>query len=582
MPLGAAVFVDRHQERPPFAGGNASRGLGGSRHSGSRVPASPGRGEPSRGPATASGSASARSAAARRRRFLLAAAPCAGRRTRTRRSRSSSATAARRPLRHGARRARRRAAPLPARPSRRRSLARSDRAPAHLGRLRRRERARRRGAARRGSRTAGPRSSPRRRRGELDDALPRHLRAHVQPLPVHERALVPPPPARAGRRTPRPLGGMGGRVPWRSSPRSPTARSCSRARAPTCGASRRRPFSLRSPLIAFVAVVVLAIPLWRTYLVLASRFEVGLGSASGSKLGSPGRRRRLPAGTSLGDFAAAGLAARRRGRAARRPRSLARARPEPPSSPAARRAGRRADAARSGGGAVAGDAAPDLRPAVLRDARRGRPAVARRRRRPRRAAQRRPRARSPLGRGRLGLDRTPLAVRAASPQARGGAEDAAAWLAATSGRRRPLGYNPLFLEAVEEGAPSATWSSRAPTRSSRRDARGGAPSRSGAASGSTTPRTSAPAIAAPDRPAALPGPEFEVRAFGPFLVIWTLEPEAMPGRFLRRRCASSELRRARDRRRRTSTTSRRRSALKRLRAGDVAAARAASRSTSSR
>jgi hypothetical protein len=49
----------------------------------------------------------------------------------------------------------------------------------------------------------------------------------------------------------------------------------------------RRPLPLRSPLIALGAVVVLAGPLWRTYFVLASRFEVGLGSGSGSELGSP-------------------------------------------------------------------------------------------------------------------------------------------------------------------------------------------------------------------------------------------------------------------------------------------------------
>ena len=48
----------------------------------------------------------------------------------------------------------------------------------------------------------------------------------------------------------------------------------------------RRPLSLRAPLIALAAVVVLAGPLWRTYALLASRFEVGLGEGS-SELGSP-------------------------------------------------------------------------------------------------------------------------------------------------------------------------------------------------------------------------------------------------------------------------------------------------------
>jgi hypothetical protein len=48
----------------------------------------------------------------------------------------------------------------------------------------------------------------------------------------------------------------------------------------------RRPLSLRLPLIALAAVVVLAAPLWRTYALLASRFDVGLGERS-SELGSP-------------------------------------------------------------------------------------------------------------------------------------------------------------------------------------------------------------------------------------------------------------------------------------------------------
>ena len=48
----------------------------------------------------------------------------------------------------------------------------------------------------------------------------------------------------------------------------------------------RRPLPLRTPVIALAAVVVLAAPLWRTYALLASRFEVGLGEGS-SELGSP-------------------------------------------------------------------------------------------------------------------------------------------------------------------------------------------------------------------------------------------------------------------------------------------------------
>ena len=48
----------------------------------------------------------------------------------------------------------------------------------------------------------------------------------------------------------------------------------------------RRPLSLRAPLLALGAVLVLAAPLWRTYALLASRFDVGVGESS-SELGSP-------------------------------------------------------------------------------------------------------------------------------------------------------------------------------------------------------------------------------------------------------------------------------------------------------
>jgi mannosyltransferase len=50
---------------------------------------------------------------------------------------------------------------------------------------------------------------------------------------------------------------------------------------------RRQGMPLRRALVALVAVVVLAGPLWRTYLLLASRFEVGLGERNSSQLGSP-------------------------------------------------------------------------------------------------------------------------------------------------------------------------------------------------------------------------------------------------------------------------------------------------------
>jgi hypothetical protein len=48
----------------------------------------------------------------------------------------------------------------------------------------------------------------------------------------------------------------------------------------------RRPLPLRAPVVALAVLLVLATPLWRTYALLASRFDVGLGESS-SELGSP-------------------------------------------------------------------------------------------------------------------------------------------------------------------------------------------------------------------------------------------------------------------------------------------------------
>jgi 4-amino-4-deoxy-L-arabinose transferase-like glycosyltransferase len=52
---------------------------------------------------------------------------------------------------------------------------------------------------------------------------------------------------------------------------------------------RRRwaPTQLRPALVSFAAVVLCALPLWLVYRVLADRFDVGVTGASGSKLGSP-------------------------------------------------------------------------------------------------------------------------------------------------------------------------------------------------------------------------------------------------------------------------------------------------------
>lgn len=50
---------------------------------------------------------------------------------------------------------------------------------------------------------------------------------------------------------------------------------------------RRLVFPLRPAVTAFAAVLLLALPLWVSYRILAERFDVGLTQGGGSKLGSP-------------------------------------------------------------------------------------------------------------------------------------------------------------------------------------------------------------------------------------------------------------------------------------------------------
>ena len=100
------------------------------------------------------------------------------------------------PLRHGSRPARRRASPLPVRLDRRAHGRRSRRPAARVGDLRDGDRAGRRAARQEARRPADGSRSDGALLGQLDAALPRRVRAHVQPVPVHERALVPRAAAR--------------------------------------------------------------------------------------------------------------------------------------------------------------------------------------------------------------------------------------------------------------------------------------------------------------------------------------------------------------------------------------------------
>ena len=118
---------------------------------------------------------------------------------------------ARRAPAHRPRRARRRAAPLPRRMGRRPPRRRPDGAAAGLGALRGGEHSGAGcpfGTARR---TSGRARRDGARLGQLAHALPRRLRADVQPLPAHERALVPRAPRRGRARGAQPLGAVGTR-----------------------------------------------------------------------------------------------------------------------------------------------------------------------------------------------------------------------------------------------------------------------------------------------------------------------------------------------------------------------------------
>ena len=251
--------------------------------------------------------------------------------------------------------------------------------------------------------------------------------------------------------------------------------------------------------------------------MLASRFEVGLGSGSGSELGSPVDVVDYLWDV-LGDFTAGwfwvalpvavvctiGFVI------------LARARPESAILTAAIAA---VPVARAGRGplgcrGVARDAASHLRPALHRDAVRARSPVARRRRRPGRpAAGRRRRSwRSSSSRspgdstGRAGSTR-------ASPNARTEArEDAAAWLAET-GRADDvlLGFEPTYLDAWEEGAPFGDiFVPRADPEARPRGARGRRPAARTGCLGPGRLGRARPGSRAAHDPAALPRPGVRV------------------------------------------------------------------------
>ena len=300
----------------------------------------------------------------------------------------------------------------------------------------------------------------------------------------------------------------------------------------------RRPLPLRTPLIAFAAVVVLAGPLWRTYFLLASRFEVGLGAGSGSELGSP-----LDVveylWEVLGDFTAGWLAVSV-------PVALvallgfvvlARTRRESAllMGAAVVVTAIALVAARSGAGASLETRhliflLPFLATAfsvgllwIAGSAGRAAPAVA--------AAGLILVLAAQVAWGLEG----PRGINPGAPGARGGARaETADWLAAT-GRADDvlLGYEPTYLDAWEEGAPFGDiFVPRADPKLSVQ-----ALEEAGEPLGRGTWVLDASDELDQDRvrltiPALSPGPEFEAVAFGPFLVLRSREPTGTVENFL--------------------------------------------------
>ena len=131
---------------------------------------------------------------------------------------------------------------------------------ASLGALRRREHPRDRDPRQAPRRARAGARRDRARRRQLGAALPRHLRADVQPVPVPLDALVPRAAPRARPRRRRAWVPLGGRDAAGDRARTRTARSCSARRGSTCLSRARR---IRQAIPAFAAVLVLAIPLWR-------------------------------------------------------------------------------------------------------------------------------------------------------------------------------------------------------------------------------------------------------------------------------------------------------------------------------
>ena len=300
----------------------------------------------------------------------------------------------------------------------------------------------------------------------------------------------------------------------------------------------RGPLPLRRPLVALAAVLVLATPLWRTYALLASRFDVGVGVGS-SELGSPFDVVRY-LGEVFGDFTAgrlvAGIPAALLGTVGLV--VLARRRPETAilTGIVAGVPALALLAAGSGPGVsletrhlifLLPFVTMAIAAGVLQDRVGGGPRRARRGGDPPRVP--------PRLAGRLGDRPDALALyrRARGASGRAGRGRALAGrvrrarTTCSSATSRPT-WTPGTKEPRTARSSSRGPTLASPSRRSRTPA-----SRSGGASGCWTPRTtSTMAEARLTIPEGSPGPAFETAAFGPFLVVRTVDPTITPATFL--------------------------------------------------
>jgi hypothetical protein len=296
---------------------------------------------------------------------------------------------------------------------------------------------------------------------------------------------------------------------------------------------------LRAAVLAFVTVTVVALPLWLSYRVLASRFEVGVTAEGNSKLGSPRDVLAYLADT-FGDFSVGWTATTALVGAVALIGLVYLARRKPLSAflalvvlilPAVALM-----AVRSGSSLGLESrhlifALPFF--ALLVAAGLGRTADFARRGTPLVLAV----AALGLVAGEVawGWHKTPSLYAGEQPVRERARENASAWLAATSrGDDVLFGYEPLFLDAADKGAPlGEIVVPRADPRLMLDALEDAEPPLGRAVWVFDATDEQDPAKQRLSIPERTPGKGFESRAYGPFLVVRTIDPVRTPEQFIR-------------------------------------------------